>query len=115
MRQLLVYTPELGLNAIDGKPDLETLQKHVGGYVELLKLEGGIEVWCDEEGTLKDLPPSLAVKRSDGAVLYLRGPLVFVVPRATSPEDSVARVQRISVPLRLSRSTATVRPWPTVQ
>ena len=114
-KQLLVYTPELGLNAIDGEPSLETLQRHVGGYIELVKCPHGIEAWCDEEGLLKDLPPSIAVKRQDGLALFLRGPVVFVVPRATSPEDSIARVQLISLPIRSFQSTAIFPQPSTVQ
>lgn len=102
MTQLLVYTNELGLVAISGKPDLKTLQERVGGYVELVTMPGSIDAYCDEEGTLKNLDPSIAVRHRAGHTVYLRGPVVFVVRRSTSPGDSIARVQQNATPLRLS-------------
>ena len=52
------------LIAVDGKvtkldwtkPNLEQLQKAVGGYVEHVQLDGRTELWVNEEGKLNDLP-----------------------------------------------------------
>lgn len=92
MTQVLLYTTDAGLVPVDEKPTLEVLQRLVGGYVELVKMPRGILAWCDEEGLLKRLSPSLVVEHRAGYPVSLCGPVVFVVPRAASPEEAMARV-----------------------
>jgi len=36
--------------------DLESMQKIVGGYVERIPMNNGLELWCNEEGLMLDLP-----------------------------------------------------------
>ena len=40
--------------------DLTTLQRAVGGYIELLGLPGGNQMFVDEDGRSKGLPPNPA-------------------------------------------------------
>lgn len=39
---------------IDG--ELETMQKLVGGYIQMVPMGNGVDLVCDEEGKLKDYP-----------------------------------------------------------
>lgn len=58
-------------------PDLRDLQDAVGGYVEMVRYER-LDLWCNEEGILRDLPPNRYV---NGTVIC--GPIVV----AASDED----------------------------
>jgi hypothetical protein len=44
-------------------PGLEPLQEIIGGYVECLALNEGIDLWCDEEGLLKGLPLNREIRQ----------------------------------------------------
>ncbi len=44
-------------------PGLEPLQEIIGGYVECVALNEGIDLWCDEEGMLKALPFNREIKQ----------------------------------------------------
>ena len=37
-------------------PGFQSLQKIVGGYLEYICIEEGIDLWCNEEGRIMDLP-----------------------------------------------------------
>ncbi len=37
-------------------PGFESLQKIVGGYLEYICIEEGIDLWCNEEGRILNLP-----------------------------------------------------------
>lgn len=80
------------------------LQAAVGGYVELVRIAGGIDCYCDEDGISKRLPVTCSVHPAGVPKglppLWLRGALAFVVPRAESPEHALARVRLAAVPLR---------------
>ena len=41
---------------IDGS--LKSMQALVGGYIERVVLRDGIDLWCNEEGKLLNLPPN---------------------------------------------------------
>lgn len=41
--------------------DLEAMQALVGGYIELVRL-GPVDLWCNEEGKLRALPPNGVVQ-----------------------------------------------------
>ena len=49
---LLKATGEVLEMALTWKPSLENLQGAVGGMVELVRLDGRTELWCNEEGKL---------------------------------------------------------------
>lgn len=42
---------------------LENLQKHVGGYIEVVPLTPGVVVICNEEGLINNLPFNCQVPR----------------------------------------------------
>lgn len=53
---------------------LETLQKEVGGYIELCQLGNGLIAIVDEEGVIKDLPANAYIPNYG----VIRGNIVFV-------------------------------------
>jgi len=116
-KQMVRLDPDtLELTPVAGNHnDLKTLQGLVGGLIELVRGDQGIDVWIDEEGRLKDLLPSAMIRHRLGYSVSVRGPVVFVVPRSTSPEDSIARVQRMFVPLQWSQSTESAPPPPSAR
>lgn len=55
----VVVVPVEGPARVEEIPDsLEAMQAIVGGYVELVRLENGLELWVNEEGLLEELPPN---------------------------------------------------------
>jgi hypothetical protein len=56
-------------------PGFESLQKVVGGYLECLTIEPGIDLWCNEEGRIRDLP----LNRRFAARAPQVGPEMFVI------------------------------------
>lgn len=64
--------------------DYEELNKAIGGYIEHItfnsELENAkIDVWCDEEGKLKNLSPQciIADLKAEKVIDVIAGPLVF--------------------------------------
>jgi hypothetical protein len=57
------------LETIDFNGDeLSTLQRCVGGYVEILRLSDSVTLWVNEEGKVIDLPPNRIATRLFRAV-----------------------------------------------
>jgi hypothetical protein len=53
----VVVIPVEGAARVEEIPDdLKTMQALVGGYVELVRLERGLELWVNEEGLINELP-----------------------------------------------------------
>jgi hypothetical protein len=50
--------------------DLDAMQAFVGGLVEALALGGGLTLWCNEEGKLKELPYNRTVLSFPGGVIF---------------------------------------------
>lgn len=50
----------------------DTLKDAVGGYIECVRLEKGVILWCNEEGKLLDLPHNFTVGniRIEGDVIF---------------------------------------------
>ena len=55
------------------KNELETLQNHVGGYIEIVSMGGGVGLVVNEEGKLNDLPANFPIGRD-----VIVGTAVFV-------------------------------------
>jgi hypothetical protein len=51
-----VLRPDGTRSVIEGKPDLQTLQALVGGYIERVGRLSHYEVFCNEDGKPKGLP-----------------------------------------------------------
>ena len=81
------------------EPTLEWLQQHVGGYVEHHIPRPGVEVYCDEDGELKQLPSTVVllwrgpVKGMEPALVTLRGAVVFVFRRARNQQEAILLLQ----------------------
>lgn len=105
-----------GLTVLDYPKDsggrLKALQAAVGGYIELVRLGGGVDAFCDEEGLLKGLAPSWDVRRADGLEIRLVGPVAFEV-RAKTPQAAAEAVMRAAVPLPQSPRKDLAPPAPT--
>lgn len=52
----LVITPEGTTTVEEITPDLDTLQKLVGGYIEAAPTDGSVTVYVNEEGKVYGLP-----------------------------------------------------------
>lgn len=72
----------------DGKIfTLEELQKAVGGYIEIVKLNDNVSMVIDEDGKNKDLdfnPTATTLAKLNKAIFdydYIVGPAVFVLNR----------------------------------
>ena len=60
------------------EPTLEEAQRVVGGYVEMVYLDGGDQLLVNEEGVIKNLPPNpsataIAGKPIVGNAIVLKG------------------------------------------
>lgn len=61
------------------KNDLKTLQDFVGGYIEVLNIDDGIDLVCNEEGKIPPLPANRGVKNQDGQIVeVICGNFLFV-------------------------------------
>jgi hypothetical protein len=69
----------------------DELSKLIGGYVERVILDNGIQLFCDEDGISKELPPNVWAEgpRYRGAPIV--GPAVVVGYRTTSGGMEVDR------------------------
>lgn len=50
--------PDGGFKAVQAKPTLEALQGAVGGYVDVIRLHDGLDMWINDEGKLNGLEPN---------------------------------------------------------
>lgn len=46
----------IAVTQIEVDHSLESMQRLVGGFIECIQLQDGIDLWCNEEGQLLDLP-----------------------------------------------------------
>lgn len=75
MSVVVIYAPAAGpleLRAIE--PTLRAMQQLVGGWVEAVPLTSmpGLFLHCNEEGSLKGLPPNRSVRGIVGDAFYAR-------------------------------------------
>ena len=74
------------------KDNLKTLQDLVGGHIEIVAIERGVVMICNEEGKLLGLEPNFyAVEMNDVIV----GPVVFVGTRGVDFADLPEYEQKI--------------------
>jgi hypothetical protein len=66
--RIIIYrtTGECDIMHLTEFPQLETLQKIVGGYIELVRLPDGTDIYANEEGLLNSLPPNPYLWFNDG-------------------------------------------------
>lgn len=61
----------------DGVPTLEEMQKAVGGLVQVIGLRSGVDLWVNEEGLIRKLPPTVVVEDERRRIHHiLVGPVV---------------------------------------
>ena len=80
MTHTIIHIPAGGLDS-DKQPtimqvdslDLKTMQGLVGGHIELVRLDDGIDLWINEEGLLKGLPHNRVFTRADGVEFPIVG------------------------------------------
>lgn len=71
---------ENGFTAVDPSGNsLDLLQSLVGGYIERIPLfdDLGIDVWCNDEGKLQNLPVTAFIRHGKEIVDAIAGPLAF--------------------------------------
>ena len=68
--------------------DLKTMQGLVGGHIELVRLDDGIDLFVNEEGLLLGLPLNRIFKRADGAEVPVVGD-AFICGSDESSGDSI--------------------------
>ncbi|MDQ0362576.1 DUF3846 domain-containing protein [Breznakia pachnodae] len=57
--KVLVYEPSKMPEAREIENTLEVLQELVGGHIENVRLDCNVNLICNEEGKIKNLPPSI--------------------------------------------------------
>ena len=88
---------------IDG--ELESLQKLVDGYIEVVHLPGGLVLVCNEEGMLRRLPVHHAVAIGDGRYMPIHGD--FFVCRSEGSEfasisgEDIGKLAALIIPVRI--------------
>jgi hypothetical protein len=73
MNKRVIVVPAGGLDE-DKQPcvrevetlDLETMQSMVGGPIELVRIDEGVDLYCNENGRLVGLPMNREVRTDDG-------------------------------------------------
>jgi hypothetical protein len=58
--------------------ELESFQKLVGGYIEVVRLDNGIDAVINEEGKLIELEPNIALLHNGEVYDYIAGTAVLV-------------------------------------
>lgn len=85
MTHAIVHIPAGGLDP-ESQPavkqvdqlDLRTMQGLVGGYIECVPLAPGVDMFVNEEGLLRSLPPNRLIRRIDGAEIPIVGDAIIV-------------------------------------
>ena len=58
--------------------ELRTMQEIVGGYVQMLPVEGiDVDLWCNEEGKLEGREPNIAIAGPEGVFDIVVGTAFF--------------------------------------
>lgn len=77
---LLVPSPAV-IEVPGGAPTLAALQRLVGGYVDVVRLDDGLDLWVNDEGLLQGLPVNVV------ATALAQTPLVGAAVIARSDQD----------------------------
>lgn len=60
------------------KNELEEMQALVGGYIEVLALEAGVSIVCNEEGKINRLPLNRALRTEEGEIWEIIAGTFFI-------------------------------------
>lgn len=82
---------------------LEAFQKLVGGYIEVVRMDGGVNAVINEEGKLLELEPNIALRHGGtGQVVdYIAGTAVLVSVDDEGDFASIEdrQLEKLSLPL----------------
>ena len=99
-----VYEPRTkSITMYHVEPTLEWLQTTVEGYVEEHRPVSGVELYCDEDGQMKQLPLGVVVNWKGPAVgmepttVTFRGTVVFVFRRARNQAEALSKLATVLV------------------
>ena len=59
--RVIIKEPGRAPRSVNVSPSLENLQKHVGGYLEYVRVSKNMVILCNEEGLLQQLPYNCTV------------------------------------------------------
>ncbi|NMP24498.1 DUF3846 domain-containing protein [Sulfobacillus harzensis] len=76
--RVVIANPGKRAYVADIDPGLESMQRVVGGLIELWAVDGAAHFLCNEEGRLIGLPLNRFVTLSDGTVWDIYGPILVV-------------------------------------
>ena len=71
MIRVVIVPPEEPAYIKEIENDLQTMQEIVGGYIEVTKLTQGINIICNEEGLIKELPKNVHLPWLVGTVFLV--------------------------------------------
>jgi len=75
---------------------LKALREAVGGYIEMVTLDNGVVLICNEEGKLRDMPYNLTARKliniNAFGSLYGRFPIFGTIIACGAEEDQLADI-----------------------
>lgn len=84
------------------EPTLEFLQKYAtptgDGFVQHIRPQPGVDVYCDEDAEMKRVPPSCVIRWAppssgmEAADVTLRGPVLFVFRTARTQAEAITKL-----------------------
>jgi hypothetical protein len=90
------------LTVYKGEPTAEFLKEHATqggtGYFQHIRPQPGVEVYCDEDGELRELAPTCIIRWAppvsgmEAADVTLRGPVLFVFRSAKKQAEALAKL-----------------------
>jgi hypothetical protein len=80
---------------------LEAFQSLVGGYIEVVRMENGVDAIINEEGKLEDLEPNIALMYEGKMYDYIAGTAVLVAHDSEGETVSLTQQQVSSIQLQL--------------
>lgn len=97
-RLAAIYRRGVPVEVVEMAQEYEQLKEAIGGYIEHVTVHPGVDMWCDEEGVVKQLPPTVIV-RGERYVGPISGPAVFFVTRAATAEALLRKLEPIVIKL----------------
>lgn len=78
MKVGVVSAERSNIEYLEVENDYRALQEVVGGLIEYIELSDTIGIYCNEEGKLLGLPPSLEICENGELHDIMAGPCIFV-------------------------------------
>jgi hypothetical protein len=98
-KMMIINCPDSNTTTLAEKRDLSLsrMQGLVGGLIQPVSLEGGITLWCNEEGRLMGLPYNRMVVDSWGNSWKIYGPF-FICSSVAEGEEEEGEAIGLTIP-----------------